>query len=252
MFKIRVLILFLLPFSMFSQQLKGKIYDQETTVKGATVFNTSQSIISHTNDNGDFIIRAAVNDTIIFYSLFHKQQTLQLKKEHFNEILVIELKKVLNDLEEVVITNNPKEKEFVVKTYKDQVDTQIRNDKKENPHLYEPAPSSNGIDFIKIAGLIGKLFKSKKVKNPPIVTAKYHELDSLFSNDPFFTHKLLTNELKIPDPYKPLFFDYCDAQNINRELLLKEKRFLLLDQLNTCSKAFLNMISEYKKTELKE
>ncbi len=245
MLKFKIFIFFLCPLSVLSQQLKGKIYDQETTVKGATIFNTSRSIITHTDDDGYFNIEASVNDTIIFYSLFHKQQTLELKKAHFTDVLVIELKKTVNDLEEVVITNNPKEKEFVAELHNKNFKTQIQNDRKTNPHLYEPAPSG-GIDFIKIAGLIGKLFKSKKVKSTPIITAKYNELDSLFSNDSFFTHKLLTNELKIPEVYKPLFFDYCDAQNINRNLLLKENRFLLLDQLNTCSKGFLAMISESK------
>ena len=66
-------------------------------------------------------------------------------------------------------------------------------------------------------------------------------------DDSFFTNKLLTNELKVPEEYKPLFFDYCDAQNINRELLLKENRFLLLDKLNNCSKEFLIVLTENKK-----
>jgi len=89
--------------------------------------------------------------------------------------------------------------------------------------------------------------KAKKAKPAPVITTSYKELDSLFSNDSFFTNKLITNELKVPEEYKPLFFDYCDAQNINRELLLKENRFLLLDKLNNCSKEFLIVLTENKK-----
>lgn len=234
---------------MLSQQLTGKIYDQDAVVKGATIFNTSKSIITHTNDKGNFKIKASVNDTIIFYSLFHKQQTLKLTQSHFNTIIVIELKKTINDLEEVVVTNNPKEKEFIAKLHNENINKQIKNDRKENPHLYESrgkALSGGRADFIKIAELIGKLFKSKKVKPTPIITTSYKELDSLFSNDSFFTNKLLTHELKIPETYKHLFFDFCDAQNINHVLLLKENRFLLLDKLNSCSKKFLIMVSVSK------
>ena len=250
MLKFRFLILLFIPFSIWSQELKGKIYDAETTVKGATVFNTSKNIISHTNEKGIFTIEATVNDTIIFYSLFHKQQSLKLKNDHFDDILVIELKKTINSLEEVVITNDPKDKEFSVKSHNDSFKSQIANDIKENPHLYEPrgkALSNGRVDFIKIAGLIGKLFKSKKVKPAPIITITYKELDTLFSNDTFFTNKLLNNELKIPQEYKPLFFDYCDAQGIDQTLLLKNNRFLLLDKLNTLSKAFIVILSENEK-----
>jgi len=164
MLKFKIFILFLLPLSMLSQQITGKIYDQETTVKGATIFNTSKSIITHTDEKGDFEIKASVNDTIIFYSLFHKQQTLKLVESHFNNTIVIELKKTINALEEVMVTNNPKEKEFIAKLHNENFNEQIKNDLKENTHLYRPAPSGGGFDFIKIASLIGKLFKSKKSK----------------------------------------------------------------------------------------
>ena len=54
MFKFKIVILFLLPFSMLSQQLTGKIYDEETTIKGANIYNTSKSIITHTDEKDDF------------------------------------------------------------------------------------------------------------------------------------------------------------------------------------------------------
>ncbi len=245
-YKLKVLLLFLIPFSMVSQELVGKIYDEESTVKGATIYNISKAIIRHTNDKGDFKIEASVNDTIIFYSLFHKQQTLKLNKAHFSNTLVIELKKAVNDLDEVMITNNPKEKVFIAKQYKDNFGLQIENDMKERPYLYKPPPSGN-LDFVKIASLIGKLFKSKKTKPTPIITMTYKELDSLFSNNSFFTNKLLTNELKIPKEYKSLFFDYCDAKGINQNLLLKDNQFLLLDKLVNYSQEFLVILSENKK-----
>lgn len=166
--------------------------------------------------------------------------------------MVIELKKTLNNLDEVIIRNDPKAKEFEVESHNENFQTQIKNDIKENPHLYQAPPRPGGIDFIKLASLIGKLFKNKKVKKEPIVTINYKQFDSLFSNDTFFTRKLLTTELKIPKEFQPLYFDYCDGQGINTKLLSKENRFLLLDKLNNCTGEFLIIISDYNKGKLRD
>ncbi|MEP1489635.1 MAG: carboxypeptidase-like regulatory domain-containing protein [Algibacter sp.] len=244
--KLKIIILFLLPYSVIAQNIEGKIYDEESTVKGAKIINLNKNTITHTDDKGDFKIKASINDTLFFSSFFHKEKKLKLIKNHFNNTIIIELKKAVNSLDEVILIKE--NKTFNKGAYTADLGTQIKNDIKNNPHLYQAAPSGN-LDVLKVIGLVSKLFKNKKTKEPPLILATYKQFDSLFSNDKLFNDELLINDLKIPKQYKPLFFDYCETKNINKDLLQEKNRMILLDTLFNSSKSFLKIISNYEKTE---
>lgn len=249
MHKLSIIILAIFPITMVSQNISGKVYDNRTTVKGASIYNTTKEQINYTDENGSFEIDANINDTLIFYSLFHNQKTLIISENHFKDILVIELKKTVNELGEVLLSNT-KPKYFDEKEQSITLNKQIKNDVKNNPHLYSKAPKY-GLDFIQIAAMIGKLFKKKKTASPSIISINYKEMDSLFSKSTFFNNRLLKDDLKISENYKPLFFDYCESQNIDNKLLLKDNQFLLLDKLINHSREFLIFISEYENTQVK-
>ncbi|SFZ92462.1 CarboxypepD_reg-like domain-containing protein [Flaviramulus basaltis] len=247
MYKLKSIILIFFPIIMVSQNITGKVYDSQTTVKGATVYNTTKEQLNYTDENGVFEIDANINDTLIFYSLFHSQKTLVVNKNHFKEVLVIELKKTVNELDEVLL-NNTKPKPFNEKKQTITLNEQIKNDIKSNPYKYGTQPNGS-IDLIAIAGLIGKLFKKKKPKESSIIPISFKQFDSLFTNDTFFNYKLLNKDLKIPNDYKLLFFDYCEAQQIEKKLILKENQFLLLDELLNCSNDFLVILNDYKNND---
>ena len=244
MYKLKFSILIFFPFSVISQNIIGKVYDSKTTVKGATIYNTTKEQINYSNNNGDFEIDANINDTIIFHSLFHNQKTIIINANHFKETLVIELKKTVNELDEILL-KNIKHKPFDEKKQTITLNKQIKNDIKLNPHKYGAQPNG-AINLLAIAGLIRKLFKKKKEKHTPTIPITYKQFDSLFTNDTFFNNKLLTTDLKIPENYKALFFDYCESQQIEKQLVLKENQFLLLEELLKCSNAFLTFLNDYK------
>ena len=79
---------------------------------------------------------------------------------HFTEILVIQLKNQVNELEEVALKNKTKEKEFSAEKQNLNLNNQIRNDKKNNLHRYQP--TNYNFDFVAVFGLIYNLLKSKK------------------------------------------------------------------------------------------
>ncbi len=242
MHRLKIIILTIFPITMISQNITGKIYDSKTTVKGASIYNTTKEQINYTDENGDFEMGVNINDTLIFYSLFHNQKTLIINKTHFKDVLVVELKETINELDEILL-RSMKSKSFEEKEQSVALNEQIKKDVKINPHLYRAAPKY-GLDFMQIASMIGKLFKKKKTPPPSIISITYKELDSLFSNSNFFDNELLVHNLKISTEYKPLFFDYCGAQNIDNKLLLKDNQFLLLDNLVNHSREFLIVISE--------
>lgn len=251
MYKLIVtIVLILIPIFAISQQIAGKIYDNESSVKGAKILNTSNNIFTYSNEYGDFSIDASIHDTLKFTSLFHKEKNMLLNEKSFENTLVVELTKMVNSLDEVLITSETP-KPFNAETYTADIANQIANDIKKNPHLYSPPPSGN-LDFIKIAALIGKLFKNnKKTQTTPLVPITHKELGFLFASHRLMNKNLLKNDLKIPEAYIPLFFDYCENKNIDNKLLLEENNFLLLEKLFTCSEEFLIVISEYEKEKMK-
>ncbi|AXP79420.1 hypothetical protein CJ739_322 [Mariniflexile rhizosphaerae] len=248
MYKLIVVItvLIFIPTFATSQQITGKIYDNESSVKGAKILNTNNNIFTYSNEYGDFSINASIHDTLKFTSLFHEEKKVLLNEKSFENTIVVELSKIVNSLEEVLLMDKT-QKTFKAENYTADIGLQIKNDIKNNPHLYSPPPSGN-IDFVKIASLIGKLFKNNKnSKTTSVIPITYKELDSLFTKHKFLNEKLLKNDLKIPKEYIPLFFDYCENKNIDNKLLLEENHLLLLEKLITYSKEFLIILSEYKK-----
>lgn len=236
---------------MNSQNINGVIYDAESKLKDIKVTNLSKKIITYSDDAGNFSINASVNDTLVFYSLFYEQKRKIIAKDDFESKLVVELKKIMNDLGEVILTDRSKTKEFDAEVYSTDLKSQIAEDMKKNPHLYGRAPSG-GIDFIAIASLIVKLFKKDKAKPEVIEPLNYKQFEELFSKDEFLNDKFLVNELKIPLEYKPLFFDYLEAQNINGTFIQDDKKMLLLEALFKHSKGFKTFLSDYQQGKIKE
>jgi len=228
-------------FLLSAQTLKGKVYDAESTVKGLKIYNLTQKTETQTDENGDFIIKAKVNDSIFFQSLFHHPKTIVVSEKQLNQLIVFELKKAVNELDEVLISEDPKEKPFKEEAYNTNLKNIIEEDKKNNPHLYNAAPKY-GLDFVQLIGYVVKLFRKKKSQEDIFSAIKYDQLSVLFKNNSFFNDKLLANGLNIPKDYKYLFFEFCEAQQINSQLLHKDKKLELLDKLVLCSQRFLLLV----------
>lgn len=231
---------------MISQTISGKIYDDESTVRGATILNTTQNTVTYSDDAGNFILHTAVNDSVMIRSLFHVEQLIVIQTHHLKDILIIELKKAINTLDEVFLEKQTDFKPFDPEETNTSLSNQILEDIKRNPHLYGKSSSGN-FDFIAVGKLIGKLFKSKKPIQPSIQSATYAQLNKLFQEDRYFNKNFLKTELKIPDDYTYLFLEFCAAQSIDSKLLLAENRFLLLDTLLKCSAEFLEILESEKK-----
>ncbi|GAL70981.1 hypothetical protein [Jejuia pallidilutea] len=240
----KYIVLLLFPLSLFSQTIKGKVYDTESTVKGIRVYNVSQKRLTYTNNEGDFSISASVNDTLFFESLFHHSKMVKLKQSDFDDIAIFELKKSVNELDEILLSDD--KNKFNPLEYTQNAENALARDRKNNMQLYVPQSSySNGMDFVAIAQMIGKLFKRKN-KPKPIEFIEYKHLDSLFKKDDLFNLKLIKDDLNIPEAYAHLFLDYCDSKNLNKELISKENKVILLDSLVEFSKEFLKITHEFE------
>ncbi|AXT19337.1 hypothetical protein D7030_13025 [Flavobacteriaceae bacterium AU392] len=246
--KIKVTLFFtIIPLIILSQEISGKIYDDKAVVSGVKITNITQNKITYTDENGDFKIVGALNDSIHFYSLFHKEQIIKITKGHLKEVFVVELKKITNNLDEVLL-NKVLEKEFNQENHSTNFDGQIQEDIKQRPYLYQPPPSGNA-DILAIVGLVAKLFKSKKPKKEPLIPIGYEAFKTLFATSDFFTESLLKHQLHISDENKYSFFGYCSERGIDSKLLSKNKRILLLEELVKSSNEFLIVMEKNKKRE---
>lgn len=241
--KITVLIFLLcLPCIQYAQTLKGKVYDAKGTVKNIKVLNKSENRLTLTNSEGDFNIIAKVNDTISFESLFYHKETVVLEAIHFEDVFVFELKEILNELDEVEVKAEPEQPVFTEESYNKDLKFMIKEDIKNNPHLYKPS----GGNILAIIGLVGKLFKkNNKYREPLYAPITYTQMDSLFDKSTFFNKELMTHNLNIPEDKKYLFFDFCDAKQMSSELLKDEKKMEFLEELVLNSQLFLTLLEEY-------
>ncbi|TBN06629.1 hypothetical protein EYD45_01730 [Hyunsoonleella flava] len=238
------LLLLLFPLTLISQNIKGKVYDSESTVKGIKVYNVSQKRMTYTNNDGDFSISAVVNDTLLFESLFHHNKMIQLKQSDFDDVVVFELRKSVNALGEVLISND--DEEFNPLEYTQEAERAFERDMKNNLQLYmNESEYDKGVNFKKLFKSIRKLLK-KKNKPKPIEFVTYDDLDSLLKHDNLFSLKLLNQDLNIPEEHAHLFLDYCEAQYWNKNLSSEANKVILLDSMVNLSKEFLKITEEFK------
>ncbi|WP_299335535.1 hypothetical protein [uncultured Psychroserpens sp.] len=232
----------IVPIFSSAQTVKGIIYDAETTIKGAKLINTTQNVLSYSDGKGLFSIRAKRNDTLIISSYFHYEKTYVIKQSDFEEDIVIELKKITNELDEVEITK-VNEKEFDTTAFQSNLKVQTLDFQK--PSLvYSGENLQPTLDVIGLVRAIGKLFKKKQVE---IKKIEVEDLQRVFTESTLFTTPFLRNELHISEIYEFLFFEYCSAQHLDLYLLEKDNEFLLLDELLIHSKAFNKLVEDYEK-----
>lgn len=223
----------------FCQEINGVIYDSEARIEGVKVLNITQKTLTVTNKDGEFVLRANVLDTLSFQSIFYRPVQVIVKPDYFDGVFVFELQKIINELDEVNIKDKPKEKLFGEKAFNANLKEVIETDKKKEVQQYTPAPKY-GLDFIRVAKFIGKLFKKNKTPVPN--TLSYNQYKLLFEENNFFTKKMLTEDLKVPEQYHSLFFEFLEEKAIPENKLNYNLRLQLLNDFTMYSEEFLILV----------
>ena len=232
-----------------AQTLEGATYNATQTIADVSVKNLTKNIQTYSSSKGAFKIAAEVNDSISFYIFPYAPQVRVVTSDDLKEAFVIELKEVNNQLDEVLLRNKVvKVKPFSAPKYEENVQQSILSDIDKNPHKYEPAPSTLGLNFIALFRAASKLVKKKGAKKAPKSTSTISSIDleELFKNHSTFNESFLSNELKLPANYAYAFFDYCEDQHIDYKLLESKNTFLLIDKLITLSKEYLIMLDNIR------
>lgn len=86
--------------------LKGRVNAYVSNLEGIYVINLKTEQTIFTNETGDFVIKAAVGDTLVFSGLQFKRKEVVLCAEDFDrELFEVHLMVRVNELNEVVVRN---------------------------------------------------------------------------------------------------------------------------------------------------
>lgn len=249
MSKFYLIVLFILiPKLLTAQRISGIVYDDKETLPSIQIINRTQNIVVFSDKDGNFLIPAKLNDSISFTSRLHNPFKMKVEVIHFSEIFVVELKKLVNELDEVYLENTPKAKTFEQAAFNNKFNEQFQNDRKNNPEKYSGAASGN-MDFVAIASMIAGLFKSKKPKPEVLIPINAKHLDSLFAKDRFFNEKLILNDLEIEKSLHGLFFEFCETKQIDSKWLHADYQLMLLEALMEASTEFKTLVASARKED---
>ncbi|MDI1316283.1 hypothetical protein [Flavobacterium sp.] len=229
MSKITSLLFLLISCISYSQTEKlihGKVSYQDSYQKNVDVINFITKKITNTNVYGEFDITAKVGDALILMSENFADQKYILTKEDFAKgsvlIKLIEKPIALDEVEIKLV----KDLKLATVSYNDLKMTKIEKEqaRPKNTDVYT-GEMVNGMDFVQIGKMIGKLFKSKKPKTST-TEVTFSEYSKANFNQSFYT-----KTLKLKPSETARFIDYCEADSKSKIAMKSNDELTILEFL---------------------
>lgn len=211
--KLKIAFLFLffqIGFSQSEKTIKGTVLSDNFPMAKVDVVNFNSKKSTLTDTEGKFILTGKLGEILIFIAKGYDLKRVVIDADMMlkQDNLVVLVKKP-EELQEVLIVKTPsihlsKDKKFEQDKLDDIAMDKLQKTLK-NPGVYDGQTA--GIDFFKIANMIGKLFSKEKeivkVELPPVVFKDL--VRNNFSSD-FFNKTLHLKEEEVG-----LFLEFCDA-----------------------------------------
>ena len=250
--KQKLLFLFLLITTLSIAQdngrilLRGKVIYRNVNVVGVNIVNNTSSKGAVTNDKGEYEIFVKAGDLLIFSSVQYTIKEVPITDKIIkNNRLVVEVKEKVEELDEVVISPENKEKflDFQEKQIAKYKNYQFADDRYSD--VFNEALDQGNFQGANILGLVGmlvsKIFSGgknkKKEKAKPIhLRTSFTEVRHRYK-DEFFT-----KNLKIPEDRINEFLYYCDDQLPSEDIFTTKNEFLMIDFLVKHSADYLKTI----------
>jgi hypothetical protein len=229
MFKITSLLFLLLSCVSYSQTeklIRGKVSYLDRYQKNVDVVNFTTKKASNTNALGEFDLNAKAGDALILMSENFADQKYVLTKEDVAKgSVLIELIEKPIALDEVEI-KLVKDLKTAAISYNDIKIAKIEKGqaRPKNNEVYT-GEMINGVDFVEIGKMIGKLFKSKKPKTST-TEVTFTEYSKANFNQSFYTKTL---KLKPEDTAR--FIDYCQADSKSKTAMESNDELTILEFL---------------------
>ncbi len=194
-------------FAQTHKLLRGKVMSDHFLLQNVDVINKTTFTETKTNEKGEFIIAASVNDSILFYDKDYELKGIKLTPEDLeNNNMIVSIDKKPEELKEVLIHKVNVDWEFDKKweqLKRNEVAVYRQSRQLKNPGVYD-GTINNGMDFVKIGKMIfGNRSKGKKdkVENPDAFK------EAATSN---FDEKFFTETLQLKKSEIETFLNFCN------------------------------------------
>jgi hypothetical protein len=228
--KIKLLILLLACLSQFTYSqnhklLRGKVISENFLLQNVDVINKTALTSTTTNEKGEFILAASVNDSILFYHKNYELKGIKISSDDIqNGTISVEITRKVEELKEVVIHQVNMDWAFDKKweqLKRDEVEVYRKANTLKNPGVYN-GTIENGIDFVKIGKMLfGGLFKAKKEK--AINPEEFKEVAKTNFDQKFYTESLQLKKEEI-EP----FLTFCNFDPESKKTISKNSNDLIL------------------------
>jgi hypothetical protein len=226
--------------------LRGKVIYRNVNVVGVNIVNNTTSKGAVTNDKGEYEILVKNGDVLIFSSVQYTIKEVTITEKIIkNNRLVVEVKQKVEELDEVVISPENKEKfldfqEEQITKYKDYQFASDRYSEVRNEALNQAnfqGANVLGLLGMLISSIVGKGNNKEAEKEKAIYErTSFNEVRHRYK-DEFFT-----KNLNIPQDKISAFLYYCDDQLPSEDIFTKKNEFLMIDFMVKQSKTFLESI----------
>lgn len=203
-------------YSQTHKLLRGKVMSERFLLQNVDVINKTKEINTKTNEKGEFILAADVNDSILFYDKDYQLKRIKLSFEDLEtNNIIIAIDKKPEELKEVVIRKIDVDWKFDKKweqIKRDEAAVYKQSKQLKNPGVYD-GTITNGMDFVKIGKMLfGDLFKGKKIKadNPEA----FKEMVTTNFDENFFTETLQLKKTEIDS-----FLTFCNFDPESKKII---------------------------------
>ncbi|MFV8345966.1 hypothetical protein [Flavobacterium sp. ZB4P13] len=219
-------------FSQSEKLINGKVLHEQFPVGKVEVANFSSKKTTITNASGEFSMLVKAGDELIFISKDHDIKKIVLDQKTINKSnLIILLILKPEQLEEVVVTKMPSIKLSTDKAYEQGKLDKLALEKaakRLKTGVYDGS-IENGMDFMRIGGMILGLFVKEKEKvKKTVPQIEFKALATTTCN-----HKFYIETLKLKPEEIALFLQFCDADPKSKTLLENSNILSMMDFLST-------------------
>ena len=205
--------------TLFSKKLEGKVHSKDGDVAGTHVLNTTAQRATITDVNGNFSIRAQINDTIVFSAVQYERKeivvTPSLLESKFFSIL---LEEALNELDEVVLMPYNLTGDMGRDASRIQIEPVVTASTLGLPNAYVTPPTkaqrvlfeaTSGKGLIPLNPIINGISgRTKYLKKLVEIEKKYARTERVRE---FYLDSLITADLRIPKERIEDFMYFCEV-----------------------------------------
>ncbi len=212
-------------YSQSHKLLRGKVMSDNFVLEKVDVINKNTQTGTRTNEKGEFILSASVNDSILFYVKDYNLKGIKLNLEDLEtNNIIVRIDKKPEELKEVVIHRVDVDWEFDKKweqLKRDEVEVYRKSKTLKNPGVYD-GTIENGMDFVKIGKMLfGGLFKGKKEK--AINPEEFKEVAKTSFDEKFYTETLKLKKQEIE-----AFLTFCNFDPESKNTISENSNDLIL------------------------